>query len=388
MPSETARIEGLWSDLRENGETDDQALRMTMRAILTSPNFIYRARTIDDADSSSWLDDYVLASRLSYFLWSSMPDDRLLASAAEGTLSSAEGLTEAVEWMLADERAQGLFDGFAEQWLSTRLLASASPDREVYPMFDEALRQAMIAESKRFFADFLTNGAPVTAMLEPEFAYLNNRLAEHYGMDPVGSDELVRVSSAGLPRAGILSLAAWLTGESDSSRSSPIRRGRWLSDRILCQSVPPPPAGLEIPPLEIEEGASVREQLEQHRSNQACAGCHSLLDVLGIGFEEFDGIARLRSASGVDTLGELPDGRTFEGAREMATLLDHEVFAGCVTSKLLAYALGRSVGAEDRPDIEAIAERAVAERMTLPDVILAIVNIPAFRSPGRMETGR
>jgi hypothetical protein len=382
--AEDARLATLWSDLRASGETDDQALRLVMRAILTAPGFIYRARTLRDADSGQWLDDYVLASRLSYFLWSSMPDDRLLAAAADGTLASTDGLTEAVGWMLEDPRAQGLLDGFAEQWLATRLLATASPSPEVYPDFDDELRQAMVEESRQFFADFLRNGEPVTAMLEPDFAYLNDRLATHYAMPPVGSTALVRVSSPELTRTGILSLGAWLTAQSDSTRSSPIRRGRWVSDRILCKPVPPPPAGLEVPPLTGNESGSVREQLEQHRSDPACAGCHSLLDVLGMGFEEFDGIARVRTEA-VDTLGELPDGSTFEGASGMAHLVDHEVFASCVTSKLLAYALGRRVGTEDAPDIDAIAERSVAENLTLPELILAIVSTPAFRSPGRME---
>lgn len=380
VAAERSMLTSLWGDLRQSGESDDQAMRLVMRAILTSPHFIYRARTLHDEDRGGWLDDHVLASRLSYFLWSTMPDERLLAAAAAGELSSPEGIEDAVRWMLDDERADGLLDGFAEQWLSTRLLARASPSPDVFP-FDEDLRAAMTAESKQFFADFLHNGLPVTAMLQPDFAYLNDRLAAHYGLDPVGSTEMVRVLS---PRTGILSLGAWLTGESDSHRSSPIRRGRWVSDRILCSPVPPPPAGLEVPPLVEGEGTTVRQQLEEHRSNPGCAGCHALLDVLGIGFEQFDGVGRLRE-EGVDTLGELPDGRTFEGADELATLLDRQTFASCVTSKLLVYALGRRLGEEDRADLDAIAERAVAEELTLPDVIVAIVNTPAFRSPGRRQ---
>ncbi len=385
--SEAGELVARWNELRDGGESDDQAMRLVMRAVMTSPKFLYRARTFRDDDSGAWLDDHVLASRLSYFLWSSMPDDQLFEAADARTLASEEGLAAEVERMLADERAQGLLDGFAEQWLSTRLLAGAAPSPEVYPGFDEELRQAMIDESKRFFADFLTNGLPVTAMLAPDFAYVNDRLAAHYGMEPVGSTELVRVSSPDMARSGILTLGAWLTGESDATRSSPIRRGRWVSDRILCRPVPPPPAGLEVPPLDPQEGLSVREQLEQHRSDPACSGCHSLLDVLGMGFEEFDGVARLRTEEGVDTLGELPGGVTFEGAREMAELVDHEVFASCVTSKLLAYALGRRVGQEDLPDLEAIAARAVTEQLTLPQLMLEIVGTPAFRSPGRMEEG-
>lgn len=383
--TERSRLTRLWSNIRDGGESDDQAMRLVMREILSSANFIYRARTVRDADDRGWLDNYVLASRLSYFLWSSTPDERLLAAAAAGSLASEEGMADAVGWMLDDERAQGLIDGFAEQWLSTRMLALASPNPDVYPSFDEELRQSMVLESKAFFADFLRERSPVIAMLRPGFTYLNDRLAEHYGMEPVGTDELVRVSSPALARSGILSLGAWLTAVSDPNRSSPIRRGRWLSDKILCEPVSPPPAGLMIPPLSDAEGSTVREQLEQHRSDPFCASCHSHLDVLGMGFEAFDGIGHLRADEGLDTLGELPDGQTFEGANEMAALVDKQAFARCVSSKLLVYALGRRLGDEDVADLDAIAERAVVENLTLRDVIVAVVTAPAFRSPGRMQ---
>lgn len=383
--AEASGLAGLWDDLRAGGEAEEAALRLVMRAILTSPKFIYRARTLSDDDSKGWLDDYVLASRLSYFLWSSMPDQRLLAAAAEGRLSSEEGLAEAVTWMLADEKAQGLLDGFAEQWLSLRLLRLASPSAEVYPSFDETLRDDMIAESKEFFADFLYNGQPLTSMLRPDFAYLSNRLAEHYGVAAIDEEGLIRVPASDSERSGLLSLSAWLTANSDSEHSSPIRRGHWLSERILCQPVPPPPAGLVIEPVDLSGDASVREKLEQHRNDPTCAGCHALLDVLGMGFEEFDGIGRVRTEPGIDMLGKLPDGSTFEGANELASLVDEKTFTSCVTQKLLTYALGRSLVSVDLDGIDRIAEQAVAEGMTLPELILAIVSTPAFRSPGLLQ---
>jgi hypothetical protein len=381
---EVKALVDLWGALRDGGESDDQALRLVMRSVMTSPKFIYRARTTRDADREGWLDDFVLASRLSYFLWSSMPDERLFAAAEAGELASEEGLTEAVRWMLADEKAQGLVDGFAEQWLSTRLMATASPSTEVYP-FDEALRSAMVEESKLFFGDFLSNDLPMTALLGPDFAYLNDRLAAHYGLPPVGSDDLVRLAAGPDDRTGMLSLSAWLTSHSDAEHSSPIRRGRWLSDRILCQPVPPPPAGLEVPPLAPTDDATVREQLEKHRSDPACASCHALLDVLGMGLERFDGVARVRPERDLDTMGELPDGTTFEGAGELAAALDEETVIACVAQKLMSYSLGRPLGAIDRPFVEAIAQRAVAEGQTLPEVVLAIVLSPTFRSPAPLE---
>ena len=376
----------LWASVRAHGEAPDHALRVVMRAVMLSPKFFYRARTTADDDSDEWLDDYVLASRLSYFLWSSMPDDRLFEAAADGRLSSDEGLSEAVAWMLEDPKARALLDGFAEQWLSTRHFAAASPSPEVYPEFDEPLRAAMTEESKRFFGDFLRSGAPVASMLEPEFAYRNDRLAEHYGLPPVGSAELLRMPAGPGERRGLLSLSAWLVAHSDAEHSSPIRRGRWLSDRLLCSPVPPPPAGLEIDPVEFDGEQTVREQLERHRSDPTCNACHSLLDVLGIGLEEFDGSARQLVGDDLDTLGELPDGRTFEGAAQLAALYtDDATFTGCLTQKLFTYAVGRRMDIHDLPHLEDITAQVVAEQGDLRRLIDAIVHTPAFRAPAALQ---
>jgi hypothetical protein len=380
----------LFAEIQAGGESTHHALRLVMRAIMISPKFLYRARTTGDADSGEWLDDFVLASRLSYFIWSTMPDDRLFDAAREGRLSTDEGLSEALAWMLEDDKAQGLSDGFAEQWLSTRHLAAASPNPEVYPEFDEALRQAMVQESKLFFQDFLHNGLPVKALVDPSFAFRNDRLAEHYGMPVPGSGELMRVDVAPEERRGILSLGAWLVAQSESNHSSPILRGVWLSDRILCTPVPPPPPGLVIDPLEIEgEDDSVRDQLERHRSDPSCATCHQLLDVLGMGFEEFDGIGRQLLDPELDTLGELPDGRTFEGAAEFSALLgDSDAFVGCVARKLYIYALGRDTGTGlDVAHVQDLVQQSVGD-IDLPGLLDIIVHTPPFRSPASLEGGQ
>ncbi|NUP10396.1 MAG: DUF1592 domain-containing protein [Polyangiaceae bacterium] len=383
---ERAELTLLWQSLVDDGESDDEALRLVMRAILTSPKFLYRSRTVADADSDEWLDDYVLASRLSYFLWSSMPDERLMAAAEAGELSTEGGMVEAVTWMLADEKASGLRDGFAEQWLSTRTLALSSPSPEIYSSFDEELRDAMKEESKRFFGDFLENGLPVTALLEPDFAYLNDRLAEHYGLPAVGSTELVRVPASQTGRAGLLSLSAWLTAQSDAEHPSPIKRGLWVSGRVLCDPVPPPPAGLVIEPLPLDDDATVREQLEQHRSDPTCASCHSRLDVVGMGFQEYDGIGRRRYDPELDTLGQIPNGPEFEGADGFVDVMeDKSVFVGCVARKLYSYSLGRSIRSFDHEALDAVARTAVEEEYTLPQLIAALVLTPGFRAPARLE---
>jgi hypothetical protein len=384
---EESSLVALFEDLRTSGEPDDQALRLVLRAVMTSPKFLYRVRTTGDANTGEWLDPYVLASRLSYFLWSSMPDERLFAMAASGELTTEEGLASAVEWMLADERVRhGLLDGFVEQWLSTRRLPNAAPSLDLFPTFDSNLRAAMAEESKLFFADFLANEEPASALLDADFGYLNDRLAEHYGVPAIGSAELVRVEGDG-PRDSIVSLSAWLAVEADADHGSPIKRGRWLSDRILCEEVPSPPAGLAVEPVVLGGEVSVRAALEQHRSDPVCATCHSLLDVLGMGFEEFDAIGRRVTTPELDTLGELPDGSTFEGAAEFSRVVDTERFVGCVTDRLFAYSVGRPSERRDDRALLEIAEIAVREGYTLPDVIRAIVLTPAFRSPAALEGG-
>lgn len=383
---ERASLVALFDELRASGETDDQALRLVMRAVMTSPSFVYRVTRVSDVVDTGWLDPYVLASRLSYFLWSTMPDERLFAAAESGELATEEGLADAVDWMLEDEKAQGFLDGFVEQWLSTRALGVVSRSD---PGFDPQVRAAMATESELFFADYFSNGRPVASMLDPDFAYLNDRLATHYGLPAVGSEELVRVDAEGLGRAGLLQLGAWLTVESDTEHSSPIKRGRWVSDRILCEPIPPPPPGLAIEPIVLGEETSVRDALEQHRSDPTCASCHAFLDVLGMGFEEFDGVGRRRADdTPLDTMGELPDGATFEGAAELAGIVDTELFVGCVTEKLFTYAVGRSAQPHERDELSQIATEAAREAYTLPEVIRAIVLSPAFRAPHRgLQTG-
>lgn len=385
---EEAGLLDLFARLQEQGEEPGAALRLVMRAVMLSPKFFYRARTTADADAEGWLDDHVLASKLSYFLWSSMPDERLFAMAAEGRLATDAGLSEAVAFMLADERARALLDGFAEQWLSLRRLAGYSPGAEAYPEFDAEVRAAMAAEAKLFFGDFLGNGLPAAAIVLPDFAYRNDRLAEHYGLPAVGSAELVRVPAGGDERRGLLALGAWLTATSDAEHSSPIRRGRWVSERLLCNPPPPPPPGLEFDPPQFGDAGSVREELEKHRADPSCAGCHALLDVLGIGFEEYDGVARPVSDPNVDNLGELPDGRTFHGAGELAQLYaDSEVFVGCLARKLFTYAAGRTPTLFDAPHLEALTAAATSERQSLAALIDALVHTPGFRSPAPLDGG-
>ncbi len=378
---------GLWSTVLAAGESPDQALRLAMRGVMLSPKFFARMRTVEDDDHPGWLDDYVLASRLSYFIWSSMPDERLFDMAARGELSTDEGLSEAVGFMLEDPKAVALIDGFAEQWLSTRHLGTFVPSPDIFPGFDDDVRSAMVEESRAFFSTFLEEGTPVANMLQPDFAFLNDRLAEHYGLELPGSEGMVRVPAFEGDRRGLLTLGAWLTATSHADHSSPIRRGHWVTDRVMCTPTPPPPPGLVFDPPELGGDEPVRDALERHRDDPGCAVCHAFLDVVGIGFEEYDGVGVHVLDPEVDNLGELPDGRTFNGADGFAKLYtESPEFVGCMTEKLFVYAAGRGIDNKyDEPALEAITEAAVAGAYDLHALIDAIVHTPGFRSPAPLE---
>ncbi len=370
---EQAELHRFWRGLVDGGESADQALRLTLRRILMAPDFIYRRRRSDT--DLEWL-----AGRLSYFLWSSTPDDALMQAAADGTLDDDEVLRTQVRRMLADERAQAIVDGFGEQWLSTRRLDQLRPSEETFPEADEDLLASMEAESKGFFRGFLRSDRPVASMLGADFAVTNDRLASHYGRPLPGGAEAREVTAAD-GRASVLGLSAWLALHVQGDHPSPIQRGRWVSDHVLCEPVPPPPAGLEVPSIEFEGELTVREQLEEHRANEVCASCHVRLDILGMGFQRYDALGRVRDEPGLDSLGELPDGGgTFDGAEEMAALMDREAFVACITRWLMTYALGRSpVGAENA-DIDAIAEEATAGGWSLGQVLEAIALTDGFRA--------
>jgi len=369
---EEEALHSFWRGLVEGGETADQALRLTLRRILMAPDFIYRRRRGDT--DLEWL-----AGRLSYFLWASTPDEPLMQAAMDGTLDDDDVLRAQVRRMLADDRAQALVDGFGEQWLSTRRLDQLQPSVETFPEVDDALLASMEAESKGFFRGFLTTDRPVASMLEADFAVTNDRLAAHYGEPLPGSDSATEVA-ADDGRSSVLGLSGWLALHVQGDHPSPIQRGRWVSDHVLCEPVPPPPAGLEVPTIEFEGELSVREQLEMHRENAVCASCHVRLDILGMGFQRYDALGRVREEPDLDSLGELPDGGgTFDGAEEMAAALDREAFVACVTRWLTTYALGRApIGAENGA-IDEIAEQATAEGWSLGQVLEAIALTDGFR---------
>lgn len=388
-PGETNELWALWQKLEANEET---ALELLVRAILVSPKFLFRVSVpgsyataaLAGTTDSVPLDDYALASRLSYFLWSSMPDQALFDDAQARALRDNAGLQAAVRRMLQDEKAAAIIDGFAEQWLDVRALANVMPDPETYPAFDAALKPAMAEQAKLFFGDFLHNGRPLADMLAPGFDYLNDILADHYGLPGPRSAKVVRVALPSGARGGLLMQGAWLTATSEATRTSPVRRGRFVLEELLCSPVPPPPDN--VPPFEEgKQGATIRETLAAHRANPACAGCHDLLDPIGLGLEELDGIGALRTqelGKPVDSSGALPPlAVPFAGAAQLAALLkDDPRFVGCLSRKLMAYALGRRFAETDAGFYDAIVGALPGHGSSLDQLLELIVLSPAFRA--------
>lgn len=371
-----------------SGESHVTALKLVLRTVLMSPRFLYRARTSSDLNASGWVDPYVLANRLSYFIWSSMPDERLLEAAADGSLTTEAGLSDAVRWMLADSKAESLRDSFAAQWLSVREFSRASPDPAVFPTFDADVKAAMAQESLLLFDDFLASALPASDMLSPGFAYRNDKLAAHYQEAAIEGADMQRVYTTDPQRQGVASLGAWLVARSTPNHASPIRRGAWVSEHVLCQPVPPPPAGLEIPDLDLgaEEGLTVRQQLEQHRSDDRCASCHARLDIVGMGFQLFDASGVRSVDPALDSMGELPDGTTFRGAGEFSNAATaRSAFSGCLTEKLYTYALGRGLEPKDTPYLETLSETVHRDALTLAELVDAIVHLPSFRAATPLE---
>jgi len=293
--------------------------------------------------------------------------------------------------MLADPKASALRDGFAAQWLGLRQLATAAPSPDSYPEFDEPLRAALTEEAGLFFQDFLGNGLPLARLADADFGFVNDRLAAHYGLPLPGSDSPVRVELAGSGRRGLITQGAWLTAYSEANRTSPVRRGRFLLEQVLCSPVPPPPPN--IPAFgEKASGATIRETLALHRAQAACAVCHDRLDPMGLGLEQFDGIGRLRDTENgqpIDSSGGLVDGPSFAGGAELAALVAADArFPACLTERLLTYALGHNDYAHvtDRNTwVAPIASHVTATRASLAGLIEAIALSPAFRTRGPAE---
>ena len=371
-------------------QTWEQGLALALQAVLVSPHFIFRIELDGDPSSlqSHKLTDHELATRLAYLLWSSMPDNELFALADRGELGRKEELTRQTLRMLADPKGTAFAENFGGQWLYLRKMVEVKPDPAEFPSFDESLRRAMYEESRLLFADVVAGREPVSALLNAKFTYLNDRLARHYGLPAVGSDKHKRVTlpSDG-PRAGFLGQGAFLTVTSHTTRTSPVLRGKWVSTQLLCQEVPPPPPNVNVDLTDASDAAdkSLRERLSAHAVG-ACAGCHKLMDTIGFGLENFDGIGAYRTKDGkfnVDAKGALPDGEPFTGARELGDLVARDKqFASCLAQNAYIYALGRvSSDAPEHLDGSILADLAAklgSSDFGFNDLLVSLTNAPTF----------
>ncbi len=388
-----ADIERLMTFWREGRRQSDfeRGIQVALQRVLASPKFVFRAEREPEAVPGAGayrLSDLELASRLSFFLWSSIPDDELLEVASRNRLREPAVLEQQVRRMLADPKSARLVDNFAGQWLYLRNLSNHQPNSMVFPDFDDNLRQAFRREAELFFESIVREDRDVLDLMTADYTFVNERLAKHYGIPNVYGSRFRRVTLADDARRGLLGKGAILTVTSHATRTSPVVRGKWILDNIL--NAPPPPPPEDVPPLpeagESGRVLSMRERMEAHRANPVCANCHQLFDPLGLAMENFDAVGRLRERDGgslgvpIDASGELVDGTTVDGVVSLrqALLRQPELFVGTVVEKLMTYALGRGIAAHDMPAVRAIIRETAESDYRFSAIVLGIVRSTPF----------
>ena len=380
---------GLYRNGRRDGDFET-GIQFALEGLLVSPNFLLRVER-DPANLPGGtpyrISDLELASRLSFFLWSSLPDDALLDAATRGELKDPQVLDQQVRRMLADRRATALVRNLTGQWLQLRNMRVMEPDPRVFPDFDESLREAFIAETEMFLESQMREDRPLTEILTANYTFVNERLAKFYGFPNVYGSHFRRVTSSDPRRQGLLSQGSILTLTSYSTRTSPVVRGKFLLDNIV--GAPPPPPPPNVPPLpDAGKGAqvatSMRDRMEAHRKNPVCAGCHARMDPLGFAFENFDGIGKWRSREAnmpINASGTFPNGAKFDGPAEFVNGLvsQREEFVRTFADKLLTYALGRGADYYDQPAIRRIVREAAPGNYRWSAVILGVVKSAPFQ---------
>ncbi len=372
----------------------DAGIEMALSAVLISPEFLFRVERDPEglAPKTAYkLNDLDLATRLSFFLWSSIPDDELLDLAVKNELHKPAVLEQQTRRLLADARSQALITNFAEQWLHLRNLSSFMPDMRVFPDFDDNLRRAFRTETQMFLESIMREDRSVLDMLRANYTFVNERLAKHYGIPNIYGSRFRKVEFGSEEKAldvrgGLLRQGSILAVTSYATRTSPVIRGKWILDNILGTPPPPPPPA--VPALKETTGSTknlpMRERIAQHRANPVCASCHKVMDPLGFGLENFDAVGRFRTAEAgapIDASGTLPDGTTFEGpaALQKVLLRRPEVFAGTLTDKLLTYSLGRLTEYSDEPVVRRIVSDASPTDYKFSSIILGIVRSTPFQ---------
>jgi hypothetical protein len=373
-----------YRDGRAEGDFDS-GIQRAVEAMLVSPDFLFRVEQ-DRPGAVYRISDYDLASRLSFFLWSSIPDEELLNLAGEGKLQDPAVLRRQVRRLLTDARSQALVENFAGQWLQLRNLATVKPDPQDFPEFDETLRRAFQRETELFFQNLVREDRSVFELLDANYTFLNQRLAEHYGIPRIYGAQFRKVTLTDSNRGGLLGQGSILTVTSYPNRTSVVQRGRWILENLLGAPPPPPPADVpELKPHKDGRTLTLREQMEEHRANAVCASCHARMDPIGFSLENFDGIGRWRTkdaGSAIDATGKLPNGTEFNGPGGLRKLLlssFRDDFVSAFTEKLLTYALGRGLEYYDEPAVRSIVRQAARDDYRISAVIGAIVESTPFQ---------
>jgi hypothetical protein len=387
----------LYTTGSDNGRDFEAGIALALARILSGPEFLLYHGVTESAavaGGSPSDDGVTLASRLALFLWNSIPDDQLRDDAIAGRLADPKALESHVHRMLADPRAETLVSDFAEQWLQLRLVNSKSPDSRTFFTFDDNLRRDMMRETNLFLRSVLLDDASVLDLIRADYTFLNERLAEHYGVEGVFGDAFRRVTLKDPNRRGLLGQGSVLFQTSVATRTSPVFRGKWIMTNFFNSPPPPPPPN--VPALEASIGGtaphSVRERLEQHRKDPVCAGCHAIIDPPGLALENFDAIGRWRdtdAGQAVDATTTLPGGIAIDGPSGLreALLRRPEIFVSTFTEKLMVYALGRRLEAEDMPTVRRIVRDAARDDYRFTAIVLGIVRSPQFQQKARFTAG-
>ncbi|MGE9270807.1 MAG: DUF1592 domain-containing protein [Verrucomicrobiales bacterium] len=387
-PGEAERYLHFISLAQDEGRSFEQGVRHGLEAILISPSFLFREEPQPEPDNPNHIhavNEHTLASRLSYFLWSTMPDRELTQLADQGTLR--ENLDEQVDRMLSSPRARQFVDHFTGQWLQLRDLRATRPSNRAFPDFDQSLRGDMARETRMLFSHLVRHDRPITDLIDANYTFVNERLADHYGLAGVEGDEFQQVSLDSTPRRGILGHGSFLLVTSHPSRTSPVLRGKYVLENLLDMAPPPPPPNVPqlTSPKKHGNKLTLRQQMEKHRDDPGCASCHALMDPIGFGLQNYDADGSWRSeehGKPIDVSGELDGGLKFHGADELRSLLLHhyeEEFLRSVASKMLTYALGRGSDWFDKPAIDQIVNHTQANELGTRAMIRAVIDSVPFQ---------
>ena len=389
-PQELDRLTRVARLGRAGNGSFERGMQVALQAALVSPNFLFRVERDPDPlnpQAKHVLTDYELATRLSYFLWSSTPDDHLLNVAAEGKLHTPQQLNTEAQRMLRDPRAHALADNFAAQWLQLRKLAIVAPDPQTFPQFNDALRTAMRTETEMFFLSVINEDRSVLTFLDADYTFVNEPLARLYGINNIKGDNFQRIKLTDGQRGGLLTQASVLTVTSNPTRTSPVKRGKWVMENLLGSPIPPPPANVGELPDDKKEAlvGTLRQRLEQHRANPSCASCHQRMDPIGFGMENYNAIGQWRTLDGglaIDTSGALPGGKAFKGPAQLKAAIHEKApqFVHNLSEKMLTYALGRGIESYDRCNVDTIAEAVTKHDYRFSSLIGAIVTSEPFRN--------